>query len=150
MDQMKLPSSVTTVTRSSLASLMNLQATRLSSQVQPTETSKSLTLLHRSTTPHEVFTTLQILQTETAERRSRVSTVPVYSKSERKKKTQIDHFNHKNITGWCIEDKCTYVVKYGYLKRITALFIHYTDTELSSVCAETAKIPRAFELKTQN
>ena len=36
--------------------------------------------------------------------------------------------------------------KYGYLKRITALFI--SDTELSSVCAETAKIPKVFELKT--
>ena len=38
-------------------------------------------------------------------------------------------------------------VKYGYLKRITALFI--SDTELSSVCAETAKIPKVFELKIQ-
>ena len=56
-----------------------------------------------------------------------VSTVSAYSKSERKKDTQIDNFNNNNITGWRIEDKCTYVVKYGYLKRITALFRHYTD-----------------------
>ena len=38
--------------------------------------------------------------------------------------------------------------KVWLFKRITALFIHYTDTELCSVCAETAKIPRVFELKT--
>ena len=38
-------------------------------------------------------------------------------------------------------------VKYGYLERITALFI--SDTELSSVCAETAKIPKVFKLKIQ-
>ena len=74
-----------------------------------------------------------------------VSTVSVYNKSDRKKETQIDYFNYNYVTGWLIEDNA--LSKVWLFKRITPLFI--SDPELSSVCAETAKTPRVFELKTQ-
>ena len=40
--------------------------------------------------------------------------------------------------------------KVWLFKRITALFIHYTVTEPSSVCAETAKNPKGFWIDNSN